>query len=163
MTENEKLQAVISANQTLATNNPKGLTDALRFGGHITDGRFDIASYDTLTKALLNIYLANPDGWGAIMRSVPFNYQKTDSSTSPDTRARFENISTSIDPSRSSAKTGAGKWFDDFLGLVLGSTTTTTVVSTSQLKAKISPWVYAGLIILGLGIVALVIFAIKKV
>ena len=164
MTENELKIAVISANNTLATNNPKGLTDALRRGGYITDGRFDIVGYDALNKALLEIYLTNPVKWGEIMQSVPFNYQKTDSSTSPETKVLFQNISVAIDPTRASARGSMGKWFDDALALLVGSTTTTTYGGGSAgIKAKISPWVYVAFTILGLGIVALIIFAIKKV
>ena len=162
MTENDKRLAVIAVNQALATNNPKGLTDALRLGRHITDGRFDIVGYETLNKALLELYLTNPDGWAAIVKSVPFNYQKTDDSTSPDTRVLFQNISTSIDSTMASSKGSMGKWFDNAIDLILGSTTTTTVGGT-PLKPSISPWVYAALTLLGIGIVALIIFAIKKV
>lgn len=164
MTSNDVKLAVISINNTLATNNPKGLTDALRRNGYVVDGRFDILNYDALNNALLELYITNPEKWGEVIRSVPFNYQKTDSSTSPETKALFENISTALDPSGATRKTKAGGFFDKALELILGSTTTTTYGGGSAgIKAKISPWVYAGLIILGLGIVALVIFAIKKV
>lgn len=164
MNQNDIRSSVILINNTLATNNPKGLTEALRKSGYVVDGRFDILNYDALNNALLELYLTSSEKWGDVIRSVPFNYQKTDSSTSPDTKARFENLSASLDQSGATRKTKLGGFFDQALELFLGSTTTTTTGQTpAQLKAKISPWVYAGLIILGLAIVGLIIFAIKKV
>ena len=64
MTQNDLKLAVIAANNTLSTNNPKGLTEALKRNGYVTDNRFDILNNDALNKALLEIYIADPNKWG---------------------------------------------------------------------------------------------------
>lgn len=162
-TSNDIRNAVTAINNALAANNPKGLTDVLRAEGIVSDGRFDILSYDALVRVLQETYLTDPAKWGEIMKSVPFNYQKTDSSTSPRTREQFEIISASLDSSGEVQKTKAGGFFDKALELLLGSTTTTTGgYAPTQLKAKASPWVYVAFTVLGLALLGLIIFAIKK-
>lgn len=160
MTQKELNSAVSLVNKTLATNNPKGLTIALRNYGYSVDNRFDILSYSELNKILSDIYNSNPQQWVQIVKSVPFNYEKTDSSTSPDTKSRFQNIVTSINPSAySTGKFQLPKWFDDALDIIVGSTETVTV--TPATPTKTSPWVYVGYILIVIAIIAIVYAAFK--
>lgn len=164
MTQNDIRLAVIAANDTLATNNPKGLTEALRKAGHYGDSRYDILGHDALTKMLMEVYVDSPQQWGKIMRSVPFDYQRTDSSTNPETKSLFMNISKAIDPASASEKITLPAWFDTALGLIIGSTTTTNTgpTTSSDIKSKISPWVYVVYAVLALSILGIVIITLKQ-
>lgn len=166
MTDNDIRLAVISANNTLATNNPKGLTEALKNSGEPVDDRFDILSYDALSKALLDLYASNPNKWARIMESVPFNYEKTDSSTTQNTKTLFENITKSFNPSDTSSmqKSDKPKWWETALGFIIGGTTTTHTapVSTSDIKSRISPWVYVAYAVLGLSILGIVFIMVRQ-
>lgn len=156
MTSNDIKLAVIAANDTLATNNPKGLTEALRKAGHYGDSRYDILGHDALTKMLMDVYVDSPQSWGKIMQSVPFDYQRTDSSTNPETKALFQNISKAIDPNSSTAKLTLPGWFGDALGLILGSTTTITPGPGPAAAPKTPVWAYVGLTVIGLIILVIV-------
>lgn len=165
MTQNDIKLAVIAVNNTLATNNPKGLTDALKGIGYPVDPRFDILSYDALSKALLELYLADPVKWGQVVKSVPFNYEKTDSSTTQNTRTLFENITKSFNPSDTSAtqKGEKPKWWQTALNYVLGSTTTVhSPGDVAALQAKVSVWVYVAFAVLGLSILGIVYITLKQ-
>lgn len=162
MTEKDIKLAVIVANNTLSTNNPKGLTQALKDVGYPVDGRFDILSNDALNKALLELYITDPVKWGQVMQSVSFNYQKTDSSTSQNTKALFDNITKSFNPNEN-ISTQRGKFSDFFnkaLGYIVGSTTTTHMgISTNGQKPPI--WAYVGLSVIGIIILVIVYMALK--
>ena len=163
MTENDVRMAVIAVNNTLATNNPKGLTEALRAEGFKGDAQFDILSYDTLNSGLLELFALDPRRWERVVKSVEFNYEKTDSSTSQNTRTLFENIIRAYDPNytaSSSTAKGTPAWLQTAIGFIAGSTTTTTVGTSPSGASKVSTWVYVGLTVLGLLIVGLVVFAI---
>lgn len=164
MTSKETKLAVIAINNTLSTNNPKGVTDALRRFGYQVDGRFDILNYDALNKALLELYIADPKKWGDVVSSVQFNYQKTDSSTDPNTRATFENLIKSFNPNDNSStqKGDKPKWWETALNYILGSTTTTHQGTPPPSVAKTSPWVYVGLSIVALAIVGITIYAVTR-
>lgn len=167
MNQNDLRLAVIAVNNTLATNNPKGVTDALRNFGYPVDGQFDILSYDALNKALLDIYDTDRQKWGQIVKSVKFNYEKTDSSTTQNTKTFFENIIRSIDPNYVSSST-TGKfqipsWMQTAIGLIVGQTTTTHVIPGDvQFQSKASAWVYVAYAILGLAIVGIVYITFKQ-
>lgn len=160
MTQNDIRLAVIAANDTLATNNPKGLTEALRRAGHYGDSRYDILGHDALTKMLMEVYVDSPQQWGKIMRSVPFDYQRTDSSTNPETKSLFMNISKAIDPASASAKITLPAWFDTALGLIIGSTTTTHGGGSPAVQ-KTPVWAYVGLSIIGIVILVIVYLALR--
>lgn len=167
MTQNDIKLAVIAVNNTLSTNNPKGLTEALKRIGYPVDSRFDIMSYDALNKALLELYLADPVKWGQVMQSVPFNYQKTDSSTSQNTKTLFENIIRSYDPTymsaTSTAKEKTPAWLQTALGWIVGNTTTTsTGYAPQQIKSTLSTWVYVTYAVLGLAILGIVYITFKQ-
>lgn len=162
MTQNDIKLAVIAANDTLATNNPKGLTIALRKAGYYGDSRYDILGHDALTKMLMELYVDSPKSWGKVMQSVPFDYQSTDSSTNPETKSLFQNISKAIDPNSASAKLTLPKWFDDALGLIIGSTTTTHVGTTPADTNKTPIWAYVGLSVIGVVILIIVYMALKQ-
>lgn len=163
MTQNDIRRAVMAVNSNLATNNPRGVTDALKGIGYPVDSRFDILSNSELNKALLGLYDENPSTWASVVRSVPFNYQKTDSSTSPATIAEFQNITRAFNPNDPSVlRDEVGrKWWEVGLDYIIGSTTTiTSGLGTLGTTAKTPTWVYVGLTLTGLSIVALVIFTI---
>lgn len=160
MTQRDLNRAVDLVNRTLATNNPKGLTSSLKSYGYSIDNRFDILSYSELTKTLSDIYNSNPRQWSQIVRSVAFNYEKTDSSTSPDTKSRFQNIVNSIDPNaQATGKFQLPKWFNDALDLIVGSTETTVV--TPPAPTPTSPWVYVAYTVAFLAILGIVYWAFK--
>lgn len=153
-------QAVIALNNAFSTNNPKGLTDALKNAGYPVDSRFDILNNDALNKALLELYLTDPNKWGQVMSSVKFNYQKTDSSTSPATKATFQNIAMALAPAN--AKLELPDWANTVLGLVLGETTTYHPGSSpSVIKGAAIWWGYVALSVIGLAIVLVVFFALR--
>lgn len=162
MTQKDINMAVTAANDTLATNNPKGLTDALRKAGHYGDSRYDILGHDALTKMLMELYVDSPKQWGKVMQSVPFDYQRTDSSTNPEIKSLFMNISKAIDPSSASAKLTTPKWFGDVLGLILGSTTTIEPGLAPSPPPKAPVWAYVGLAVVAVAIIVIVWMALKQ-
>lgn len=167
MTQKDITLAVIAANSALATNNPKGLTDALRQAGYPVDGRFDIMSHDALAKALLELYTANPRKWAQVMAAVPFNYEKTDSSTTQNTRTLFENIARSFNPDDKSAslKSDKPKWWQTALDYLIGSTTTTHQGAPPPPAQKVPVWAYVSLAVIGVIILAIVwrAFSMKNI
>lgn len=159
MNQNDLKQAVIALNNAYSTNNPKGLTEALKNVGYPVDSRFDILNNDALNKALLELYITDPGKWGQVMRSVKFNYQKTDSSTSPATKATFQNIARALAPAN--AKLDLPDWADTVLGLVLGETTTYHPGSSPAVITKGAVWGYVALSVIAIAIVLIVIFALR--
>lgn len=164
MTQDELKLAIINVNNTIATNNPKGVTAALKRSGYPTDSRFDMLNHDALTRALLELYMSDPKKWADVVESVQFNYEKTDASTSPSTRATFESIIRSANPNDTSAlqKGDKPKWWETALGYILGSTTTTTQGPVAPTTTKTSPWVYVGFSVIALVILFMVWLAFKK-
>lgn len=164
MTDRELKSAVISVNNAFAENNPKGLTAALRGIGYPVDNRFDILSYDELNNALINLYNSNQQKWGEVVGAVKFNYEKTDSSTSQNTKAAFENIIKSLDSNyvspSSTGKFTLPKWAETAIGLLVGQTTTVHT-GTPPPPAPTPVWAYVGLTVIGLAIVAIVFFALR--
>lgn len=164
MTQQEIRRSVLTINDTIATNNPTGLTTVLKAVGYPVDNRFDSLSHADLTKALWDLYNTDKAKWAQVIRSVPFNYEKTDASTSPATRATFESITRSFNPvddSLNATARGEKKWYQTAAEYLLGATTTVTYGPGGVSSPKISPWFYFGLIIAIITILVILWFAFK--
>lgn len=153
MTSQELKSAAIRINQIIATNNPKGVTEALKREGYPT--QFDIMSADDIEKALLGIYNLDPLKWNRIVSSVSYNPQVTNSSTTPEAKQYIINLGRNLNmPGSDTASasrfdfSGAIHWIG---GLIAGTTVnnSNTVTSETQAQVKTGIVIFVTILVIG--------------
>lgn len=146
MTLQQLRSSAIRINQIVATNNPKGVTDALKREGYPT--QFDIMSADDIEKALLGIYNLDPLKWNRILSSVSYNPQVTNSSTTPETKQYIINLGRSLNMPGSDVASASRFDFSGAIHWITGLITGTTVNNSNTVTSTTTPAVKTGIVIL---------------
>lgn len=147
--------AIASVIKIIASNNAPGAVAQLKAQAGYQSA-FDIIPAAEVETLLWNLYRTNKPLFWSVLKAIPYQRDRVDSTTSPDTISKLKEIVASVGGS-----TQKGDWWQQLLDQLQSKdkTETTTTTTTSE---PTSPAAYIAYGILAIAVIVLVIYLLKK-